>query len=144
MFIIFLLKWKFLNSFCRDVDGVAVLVQDEESCVVMVTKNRDQLHVVLKVVKLLFTNVCLKLDFITIRKFFCFSYFGSRWILILDINFFVSGRDLQIVNLSTIQQFIDQGRLIPKKDGFTTIRDLKNAGLFLTANDGVKILADVR
>jgi hypothetical protein len=62
----------------------------------------------------------------------------------LDINFFASGRDLQIVNLSTIQQFIDQGRLIPKKDGFTTIRDLKNAGLFLTANDGVKILADVR
>ena len=53
-------------------------------------------------------------------------------------------RDLQILNLDTIQQFIVMGRLIPKPNGFITIRDLLECGIISQLKDGVKILSNVR
>lgn len=49
-------------------------------------------------------------------------------------------KDYVDINVGTIQQFIDQGRLVPRKDGFTTMRDLVIAGLTHDIRDGIKLL----
>lgn len=48
------------------------------------------------------------------------------------------------VNVETIQQFIDQGRLVPRENNFTTMRDLVLAGITNNVHDGIKLLARVR
>lgn len=55
-----------------------------------------------------------------------------------------SAREMKIVNLDVLQEFIIQGRLKPKDKDFVTIRDLMNAGLLDDVEDGVKLLANVR
>lgn len=55
-----------------------------------------------------------------------------------------SKKDMQILNLCKVQEFIDKGRLVPKSDSFITIRDFLSSGLISRAKDGVKLLAQVR
>jgi hypothetical protein len=61
----------------------------------------------------------------------------------LFLIFPFSQRDLQVVNISTIQQFIDMGRLTPKPNGLITMRDLIVAGVVGQVREGVKLLANV-
>lgn len=56
----------------------------------------------------------------------------------------LSKKDMQILNLCKVQEFIDKGRLVPKSDSFITIRDFLSSGLISRAKDGVKLLAQVR
>lgn len=53
----------------------------------------------------------------------------------------ISAREMTIVNLSTVQEYIDMGRLKPKSDFFLTMRDLVECGLVNNVRDGVKLLA---
>ena len=58
------------------------------------------------------------------------------------LGFFnVSSRELQVVNLERIQEFLAMGRLEHKPNGFTTMRDLLEVGLISSVKDGVKLLA---
>jgi Ribosomal proteins 50S-L15, 50S-L18e, 60S-L27A len=54
-----------------------------------------------------------------------------------------SARDLEVLNLEKIQQFVDMGRLTPKSNAMITMRDLLSAGLVTQVKDGVKLLAQV-
>lgn len=49
-------------------------------------------------------------------------------------------KDLAVVNIGQIQEWIDRGRLVPKKDDFITIRDLMVCGIVKDAREGVKLL----
>ncbi len=51
--------------------------------------------------------------------------------------------DFQPVNLDTLQEFVDKGKLTPKSNGLITIRDLVNAGVLTNPRDGVTLLAKV-
>eukprot|EP00605_Chrysophyceae_sp_TOSAG23-4_P000845 GSChrysophyteH1.ASY1.ANO1.936.1 assembled CDS len=58
------------------------------------------------------------------------------------IGFFNSGRlDFQVVNVGTIQRYIDMGRLRPTKGHMITIRNLVEAGVISRPKEGVKLLA---
>ena len=48
---------------------------------------------------------------------------------------------MQVLNLDSIQQWIDMGRLQPKKDTWITMRDLLASGIISNVRDGIKILA---
>eukprot|EP01039_Chlorochromonas_danica_P005175 gene5175-5695_t len=50
-------------------------------------------------------------------------------------------RDFQEVNLETVQEFIDQGRLKVPTNFFLTMRDLVHCGMLKDVKDGVKLLA---
>eukprot|EP01038_Epipyxis_sp_PR26KG_P009570 gene9570-12891_t len=52
-----------------------------------------------------------------------------------------NGLDLQILNLDRLQSFIDMGRLKPKENMFTTMRDLYTYGLVSQVKEGIKLLA---
>ena len=52
-------------------------------------------------------------------------------------------KDIEIVNLYKVQEFIDMGRLQPKPNAMITIRDLLACGLISRAREGVKLLAKV-
>lgn len=56
---------------------------------------------------------------------------------------FFSERELQVLNLSKIQQFIDMGRLKPKEKSVIHMRDLLEAGIVTQVREGVKLLAKV-
>jgi len=62
--------------------------------------------------------------------------------IIIHICF--SKKDMQILNLCKVQEFIDKGRLVPRPDNFITIRDFLSSGLISRVKDGVKLLAQVR
>jgi large subunit ribosomal protein L15 len=55
----------------------------------------------------------------------------------------VNHRDLQVVNIGKIQEFIIMGRLKPEPNKLITIRDLVECGLVSNIKDGVKLLARV-
>jgi len=58
------------------------------------------------------------------------------------IGFYNHGAiDMQVLNLDSIQQWIDMGRLQPKKDTWITMRDLLASGIISNVRDGIKILA---
>ena len=58
------------------------------------------------------------------------------------IGFFnPNGMDLQVVNIDTIQQYLDMGRLRPIKGHMMTIRNLVEAGVISRPKEGVKLLA---
>ena len=54
-----------------------------------------------------------------------------------------SKKDIQILNLSKVQEFIDMGRFVPKPNELTTMRDLLAAGLVSQVREGVKLLGKV-
>lgn len=59
------------------------------------------------------------------------------------LGFFNSSeRQLQVVNVERIQEFLAMGRLQHKPTTFTTIRDLVEVGLISSAKDGVKLLGN--
>ena len=51
-------------------------------------------------------------------------------------------REMQILNIDKIQQFIDMGRLQPSSTSMITMRDLIATGLVSQLRDGVKLLAN--
>jgi hypothetical protein len=55
-----------------------------------------------------------------------------------------SAREMVGLNLDKVQEYINMGRLVVKKDTFTTMRDLYNVGLISRIKDGIKLLAKVR
>jgi large subunit ribosomal protein L15 len=58
------------------------------------------------------------------------------------IGFFnPGGMDFQVVNVDTIQQYLDMGRLRPVKGHMITIRNLIESGIISRAKGGVKLLA---
>ncbi|KAJ1421553.1 ribosomal protein L18e/L15P [Ochromonadaceae sp. CCMP2298] len=58
------------------------------------------------------------------------------------IGFHNHGRkDLQILNLCKVQQFIDMGRLVPKNNAMVTMRELYAVGLVSQVREGIKLLA---
>ncbi len=72
-----------------------------------------------------------------------FLLFRRQNILLTFPLHFYSERDIKIINLNRLQEFIDTGRLKPKANDFITIRDLALAGLVTHVGDGVKLLAEV-
>lgn len=49
--------------------------------------------------------------------------------------------DFQPINLNTLQEFVDKGKLTPKPNGLITIRDLVTSGIITNPRDGVILLA---
>jgi hypothetical protein len=47
------------------------------------------------------------------------------------------------VNLSTIQEYVALGKLVPKQNDMITMRDLVRAGLTTNPQDGIKLLGQV-
>lgn len=55
----------------------------------------------------------------------------------------LSKRDIRIVTLQKIQEFVDTGRLTAKADSMLTLKDLMICGLISNCGEGVKIVATV-
>lgn len=56
----------------------------------------------------------------------------------------ISTREFREVNLQTVQEFIDKGKLVPQSNKLLTMRDLVLAGILSDVGDGVSLLANVR
>lgn len=123
----------------RDDDGVEEQVLDEERCVVMVIKSRDLLPSASKVVKLLFTSACLRLASRITRK----TLFLCMFELVVLLYTRNSQRDILGVNLSTIQEYVALGKLVPKQNEMITMRDLVRAGVTTNPLEGIKLLGQV-
>lgn len=48
------------------------------------------------------------------------------------------------MNLSTIQEYVALGKLVPKQNDMITMRDLVRAGVTTNPQDGIKLLGQVR
>jgi hypothetical protein len=56
---------------------------------------------------------------------------------------FISTKEFREVNLQTVQEFIDKGKLVPQPNKLLTMRDLVLAGILTDVGDGVSLLANV-
>lgn len=65
------------------------------------------------------------------------------WIYIYVYIQYKSKKDIQVLNLDKIQEYIDMGRFVPNPNGLNNIRDLYNCGLVSQVKEGVKLLAKV-
>lgn len=96
----------------------------------------------LKVVRRHFTRDFPRLASTTTSKILYYDDLISFFYFLF--SFTLSERDLQFVNLNTIQEFIDKKRLVPKANNMINVRNLLECGIISSAKEGVKLLALVR
>jgi hypothetical protein len=114
-----------------------VLDRAEEKMRVMAIKDQELHPVHLKEAKHHSTNAFP-------RSAFTITSMCGLLMLFIDVFiFFRSEMDLQTLNISTIQQFIDMGRLTPQPNRMLSMRDLLECGLVSRVKEGVKLLAKV-
>jgi len=53
----------------------------------------------------------------------------------------INHREMQVLNLDKVQEFIDTGRLQPKQSALLTMRDLLESGIVSQVKEGIKLLA---